>query len=108
MDPFKEPSRFKKALEAVSKLLVSELPAIPAMPQAAESWRRIAALHRELSRLSTKKEKTYFLSYGDAAKVFSGLSHQTAYNITPTLGRFGVIKIVSKVTRGFHRSNRPA
>jgi hypothetical protein len=103
--PMGEGDSLNKALEAVSHLSASELPVIPAMPQAAESWRRIAALHRELSRLSTKKEKAYFLSYRDAAKVFPELNHQTAYNITLALGRLGVIKIVS---RGDTRPNGKA
>jgi hypothetical protein len=57
-----------KALEAVTKLSPSELPVIPGMPDAPESWRRVVALHR--------------------------LSHQTAYNINLVLERLGVIKIV--------------
>lgn len=54
---------------------------------------RVAALHRELSRLCAGK--TYFLSCRDTAKVFPGLSHQTAYNINLALAQLGVIKIVS-------------
>jgi CHC2 zinc finger len=94
--PTGEGDTFNKALEAVSNLPVSELPAIPGYADAPESWRRVAALHRELSRLSAKKGKTYFLSYRDAAKAFASLNHQTAYNITFALERLGVIKIVSK------------
>jgi CHC2 zinc finger len=65
--PTGEGDTFNKALEAVSKLSVSELPAIPGAPDAPEGWRRVAALHRELSRLAANG--TYFLSYRDAAKV---------------------------------------
>jgi hypothetical protein len=92
--PTGEGDTITKALEAVSKLPVSELPAIPGMLDAPESWRRIAALHRELSRLCG--EGTYFLSYRDAARAVRGLSHQSAHTITFTLARLRVIKIVRK------------
>jgi hypothetical protein len=90
--PTGEGDTLNKALETVSKLSGSEVPVIPGLPDAPESWRKIAALHRELSRLAGGK--TYFLSYRDAAKAFPGLSHQTAYKITLALGRLGVIEIV--------------
>jgi CHC2 zinc finger len=90
--PTGEGDTIRKALEAVSNLSASELPAIPGYADAPESWRRLAALHRELFRLSGGK--TYFLGCRDAAKVHSGLSHQTAYNINLVLERLGVIKIV--------------
>jgi hypothetical protein len=89
-----------KALESISKLSNSELPLIPAYSDAPEEWRRIAALHRELSRLCANG--TYFLSYRDAAKAYDGLSHQSAYDITFALVRFGVIKIVSKGKAGLN------
>jgi hypothetical protein len=92
--PTGEGDTIRKALEAVSKLADSELPMIPGMPDAPESWRRLAALHRELSRLAANG--TYFLSYRDAAKVCDGLSHQFAHTITFALARLGVIKIVRK------------
>jgi len=92
--PTGEGDTFNKALEAVSKLSVSELPVIPGIPNADESWRRIAALHRELSRLCANG--TYFLSYRDAAKVCDGLSHQAAHTLTFALARLGVVKIVRK------------
>ena len=81
-----------KAVDRVRKLSVSELPQIPGMPDAPESWRRVGALHPELSRLSGGK--TYFLSCRDAAKASPGLSHQTACNINVILAQRGVIKIV--------------
>jgi CHC2 zinc finger len=90
--PTGEGDTIRKALEAVSNLSASELPAIPGYADARESWRRLAALHRELFRLSGGK--TYFLGCRDAAKVHPGLSHQTAYNINFALARLGVIKIV--------------
>jgi len=92
--PTGESDTINKALEAVSKLSVSELPVIPGAPDAPENWRRLAALHRELSRLAANG--TYFLSYRDAAKVCDGLSHQFAHTITFALARLGVIKIVNK------------
>jgi len=81
-----------KALEAVVNLSPSELPVIPGMPDAPESWRRQAAMHREMSRRS--RGNTYFLSCRDAAKAFSGMSYQAAGDIRRALERLGVIKIV--------------
>jgi hypothetical protein len=92
--PTGEGDTLKKALEHVSTLSVSELPVIPDYADAPESWRRIAALHRELSRRSTNKNKTYFLSCRDAAKAYPGLSHQAAYTINLALEQLGVIEIV--------------
>ena len=62
--------------------------------------RKIAALHRELSRHSKNKGETYFLSYRDAAKVCDGLSYQEAHMITLALASVGVIEIVSKGKSG--------
>jgi hypothetical protein len=90
--PTGEGDTIEKARGAVSTLPPSALPIIPGMQDAAESWRRLAALHRELSRRSG--DNTYFLSCRDAAKAVSGMNHQTAYNINLTLVRFGVIEIV--------------
>ena len=42
---------------------------------------RKPGLHREVSRRSTRKNKTYFLSCRDTAKGVPGLRHQQAYNI---------------------------
>ena len=83
-----------KAVEAVSKLPVSELPVIPGMGDASESWRRVLGLHREMSRRSTRKNKTYFLSCRDTAKAVPGLSHQQAYNINLALVELDVVEIV--------------
>jgi hypothetical protein len=101
--PTGEGDTIGKALEAVSNLSAPELPAIPGYADARESWRRLAALHRELFRLSGGK--TYFLGCRDAAKVHPGLIHQTAYNINLALARLGVIKIVRA---GDARSNGKA
>jgi hypothetical protein len=90
--PTGEGDTLNKALEAVSKLSPSELPMIPGMPDTPESLRRVAALHREMSRLC--EGKTYFLGCRDAAKASPGLSHQTAYNINLALAQLGLIEIV--------------
>jgi hypothetical protein len=82
----------KKALEAVSKLSDSELPVIPGYADAPENWRRLAALHCELSRRSGGN--TYFLGSRDAAKASPGMSHQTAWEINRALERLGVVKTV--------------
>jgi hypothetical protein len=92
--PTGEGDTLKKALEHVSALSVSELPVIPDYADAPESWRRIAAVHCELSRRSTNKNNTYFLSCRDSAKAFPGLSHQKAYDINLALAELGVVKIV--------------
>ena len=73
---------------------------IPRMSNASESWRRVLALHCELSRLC--ENKAYFLTCRDAAKVSAGLSYQTAYNINLAIAsqQLGVIKILSKGKAG--------
>jgi hypothetical protein len=96
--PTGEGDTINKALGHVSKLTVSELPVIPGVAHAPESWRRLAALHRELSRLRGKP--THFLAYRDAARVFDGMSHQEAHSITGALETLGVIKIVDKGKAG--------
>jgi hypothetical protein len=84
-----------KAVEAVSKLPVSELPVIPGMGNPSESWRRVLGLHREMSRRSARKNKTYFLSCRDTAKAVPGLSHHQANDINLALVELdGVIEIV--------------
>jgi hypothetical protein len=98
--PTGEGETLNKALETVSKLSLSQLPMIPDYADAPENWRRIAALHRELSRLCGGK--TYFLSYRDAAKACDGLSHQEAHAITFALDRLNVIKIVRKGKPGLN------
>jgi CHC2-type zinc finger protein len=90
--PTGEGDTLNKALEAVAKLSASELPVIPGLPDAPESLRRVAALHRELSRLCAGK--AYFLTCRDTAKAHPGLSHQSAYNINLALAQLGVIQVV--------------
>jgi hypothetical protein len=98
--PTGEGDTLNKALENVAKLSLSQLPEIPGYPGAPESWRRLAALHRELSRLCGGK--TYFLSYRYASKAYDGLNHQRAYDITGVLVRLDVIEIVSKGKAGLN------
>ena len=83
-----------EALAYVSRLSSSKLPMIPDMPDPPKSWRRIAALHRDLSRRSASG--IYFLSCRDAAQAFPGLSHQTAHNINLALAQLGVVEIVHR------------
>jgi hypothetical protein len=90
--PTGEGETIEKALKAVSKLSPSQLPVIPGYPDAPESWRRVAALHRELFRLC--RGNTYFLSCRHGAKAHSGLSYQAVSDINHALERFGVIKLV--------------
>jgi hypothetical protein len=90
--PTGEDDTLNKALEAVTRLSLSQLPGIPKMPNAPESWRRLSALHREIFRRTGND--TYFLSCRDAAKAFPGLNYQAASDINRVLERFGVIKIV--------------
>src|SRR5262249_29515341 len=63
-----------QAIDVVLKLPVSDLPVIPGIPTELKSPRRVAALHRELARRSTKKDKAYFLGCRDAARAHPGLS----------------------------------
>lgn len=81
-----------KAVAAVAQLSVSELPIIPGLPNASEPMRRLAGLHREISRLTGGN--TYFLGCRDAAKACPGLTHQKANQINRALTRLGVVKIV--------------
>ncbi|HSS15467.1 MAG TPA: CHC2 zinc finger domain-containing protein [Candidatus Dormibacteraeota bacterium] len=91
-----------KAVENVPKVSLDQLPMIPGYANAPENWRRLAALHRELSFLSPKA--TYSLSYRDAAKVSNGLTQQKAHTITFALARLGVIEIVRKGKAGLNGS----
>ena len=96
--PTGEGDTLKKALECVSKLVPSQLPVIPGMQDAPENWRRLAALHRELSCSSA--HYIYFLSYRAAAKVSNDLTQQKAHTMTGALVTLGVIEIVSKGKAG--------
>jgi hypothetical protein len=87
--PTGEGEVLKKALEHVSTLSVSALPSLPGTWEALESWRRLAALHRQLARQSANG--TYFLSCRDAAKTHQGLNKDSANIINHALIRLGVI-----------------
>ena len=67
-------------------------PEIPAYPDAPESWRNLAALHRQLSHQSSTG--TYFLGCRDAAKAHSQLNKDSANTINNALDRLGVIRLV--------------
>ena len=95
-----EGDTINKALENVSKLPDSDLPVIPGYADAPKTWRKVAALHREISRLGGGN--VYFLSYRDAAKACNELSHQSAHTITLPLVRVGVIEIVRKGKAGLN------
>ena len=82
----------KKALESTARLVIFELPVIPDYPDAPESWRRVAAVHRELAR--SCRGNAYFLSCRHGAKAHSGMSYQAVSDINHTLERLGVIKLV--------------
>jgi hypothetical protein len=85
-----------KAVDRVSKLSSSELVKIPGMPNAPESWRRVATMHCEMHRLTSGN--VYFLSCRDAAKASPRLTHQTANNINAILIKQKVIKVVEPGT----------
>jgi hypothetical protein len=90
--PTGEGEALKKALEHVWTLSALSCRNCRKLAEPPESWRRLAALHRELARQSANG--TYFLSCRDAAKASPSLSHQTAYDINLALDRLSVIKIV--------------
>jgi hypothetical protein len=98
--PTGEGDTVNKALENVSKLSDSDLPEIPGYADAPKPVRKLAALHREMSRLCDGK--IYFLSYRHAAKVCNELTHQSAHTITLALVRAGVIEIVRKGKAGLN------
>lgn len=83
-----EGDALKKAVERVSTLSVSELPAVA---YAAESWQRVAALHRELARQSANG--AYFLSCRDAARAHPSLNKDSASIINRALVRLGVVSL---------------
>jgi len=91
--PTGEGEALKKALEQVWSYAISDLPELP-MPDAPESWRRLAALHRELARQSANG--TYFLGCRDAAKAHPSFNKDSANNVQRVLSQpeFGVISFV--------------
>jgi CHC2 zinc finger len=97
--PWGEGETLGKAMENVLKLSLHQLPAIPSLPEAPETWRRLLALHRELSRSSANR--IYFLSYRDAAEI-CGTTHQAAHTVTAALVTLGAIQIVDKGKAGLN------
>jgi hypothetical protein len=77
---------------ALAHISAFPLPEIPGLPGAPEPWRRVAALHRELARLSASD--AYFLSCRDAAKADPNLNKDSALSINRALERLGVIDFV--------------
>jgi len=77
---------------ALARTSASLPPEIPGRPDAPESWRSLAALHRELARQSASG--IYFLSCRDAAKAHPSLNKDSASNINLGLAQLGVIKIM--------------
>jgi hypothetical protein len=77
---------------AVARVSTCPLPGLPGMPDAPESWRRLAALHRELARQSGNG--MYFLGCRDAAKAHHGLNKDSANNINRAPAQLGVISLV--------------
>ena len=87
--PTGEGEALKRALAGISTY---PLPEIPGRPDAPESWRSVAALHRELAGQSANGR--YFLSCRDAAKAHPGLNKDSANTINLALDRLGVIKLL--------------
>jgi hypothetical protein len=87
--PTGEGEALKRALARISTLSLTELPKIA---DVSESWRMLAALHRELARQSANG--TYFLSCRDAALAHPRLNKDTANNINHALAQLGVIRPV--------------
>src|SRR5260370_27732163 len=83
-----------EALEkALARIPTSPLPELPGIPDAPESWRTLAALHRELARQSANG--TYFLSCRGAARAHHHFNKDSACNINHALAsRLGVIQLV--------------
>ena len=78
-----EGDTLNKALETVRSLPPAELPLLPGIPSPPLRWRKVAALHREMSRRCGGNK--YFLSCRDTAKIDPQLSYQAASNINAAL-----------------------
>ena len=77
---------------ALARISRSQLPELPGMAKAPESWRKVAALHRELARQSANG--TYFLSCRDAARAHHSLNKDSASNINHALAELSVVEFV--------------
>jgi hypothetical protein len=94
--PTGEGETLNKALQRIVALPVADLPDIPGMPEAAESWRRLLAFNRELARQSANR--AYFLSSRDAAKAHPALNKDSANKIQralahPQLGAISLVRV---------------
>ena len=84
---------FRRLVKTVTELPASELPVIGAFEgDAPETWRRIAALHREKARQA--KGGVYGLSCRDTANALEGWDHREAHALNEALAKAGVIKKV--------------
>jgi hypothetical protein len=90
--PTGEGGALQAALARVSTLPIHDMPELPGIADAPGSWRSVAALHRELARLSANG--TYFVSCRDTAKAHHKLNKDSASNINHVLARLGVIEFV--------------
>jgi hypothetical protein len=101
--PTGEGETLNRALQRSVALTVSDLPDIPGMPEAPESWRRLLAFNRELARQSANR--TYFLSSRDAAKAHPALNKDSANKIQralahPQLGAISLVRVGDSHPRG--------
>jgi hypothetical protein len=93
---------FRRMVLTVAKLPVSELPVISAFEgEAPETWRRVAALHREKARQA--KGGVYELSSRDTANALEGWDHQAAHALNDVLAEAGVIKKAENGAAGKQR-----
>jgi hypothetical protein len=81
---------FRRMIQTVAKLPVDELPVISGFEDGGPiSWRRIAALHRELAKQANGG--VYKLSCRDTADALEGWSFQDAFALNDALVEAGVI-----------------
>ena len=86
---------FRRMVKTVAELPASELPVISGFEGAApETWRRVAALHREKARHA--KGGVYELSCRDTANALEGWDHRDAHALNDALAKAGVIEKVEK------------
>ena len=84
---------FRRMVKTVAELPASELPVISGFEgDAPETWRRVAALHREKARQA--KGGVYQLSCRDTANALEGWDHREAYALNDALAKAGVIEKV--------------
>ena len=90
---------FRRMIKTVVDLPANELPVISAfMGDAPETWRRIAALHREKARQA--KGGVYELSCRDTANALEGWDHREAHALNDALAKACVIERVENGVPG--------